>query len=85
MASQPYDPAFPSKIENIGAKPFKGFNGEEIHPATFSAYPGMSLRDYFAAKALQGFLSNPGCQGSEQDYAELAYDHADAMIAQRNK
>ena len=50
---------------------------------------GMSLRDYFAAKAVQGFLANPN-----QDYAPLtatalknvvdgAYALADAMLAAR--
>jgi hypothetical protein len=43
---------------------------------------GMSLRDYFAAKAMQGFLSRPGSVDPKQD-AALAYMLADAMLAAR--
>lgn len=49
-------------------------------------YSGMSLRDYFAAAALQGILSNPKrlwC--SPRHYADDAYSCADAMLAERNK
>lgn len=49
-------------------------------------YTGMTLRDYFAAAALQGMLasSSPG-QFSEADYAGAAYAQAKAMLAERNK
>ena len=46
---------------------------------------GMSLRDYFAAKALQGLLACPELTGSEQGFAERAYGYADAMLAERAK
>ena len=47
---------------------------------------GMSLRDYFAAKAMQGYVSDQewrddvGFDGT----ARAAYDMADAMLAARN-
>lgn len=52
-------------------------------------YYGLSMRDYFAAKAMQGMLANP-----QQDYAPLttrsqeavvsgAYEMADAMLKAR--
>ena len=50
---------------------------------------GMSMRDYFAAKAMQGLLSDPEpydvTRGKtvEQEYAESAYRFADAMLAAR--
>lgn len=58
---------------------------------------GMTLRDYFAAKAMQamitGYLSNE--KGSEFGFklyegdhvhaAKVAYSIADAMLAERNK
>jgi hypothetical protein len=40
---------------------------------------GMTLRDYFAAKALQGLLSIPELAGSHDDFAKNAYGFADAM------
>ena len=46
------------------------------------AHEGMTLRDYFAAKALQAFLTRIPTSGPEQ--ARAAYLVADAMIAQRN-
>jgi len=56
---------------------------------------GMSLRDYFAAKAMQGLLSSPNLQvlspraltHSEQFdlTASIAYEMADAMISEREK
>jgi hypothetical protein len=47
---------------------------------------GMDLRDYFAAKAMQGFMankSNPMHFQPEAD-ASWAYSIADAMLKQRN-
>lgn len=50
---------------------------------------GMSLRDWFAGMALQGLLAmcagenvNPG---TAEKAAEVAYEHADAMLNERNK
>ncbi|WP_312387671.1 hypothetical protein [Pseudomonas sp.] len=52
---------------------------------------GMSLRDYFAAKALQGLISTSGAPcllgmgGCENETASTAYKLADAMLAARVK
>ena len=45
----------------------------------------MSLRDYFAAKAMQGILSAPDLKpGIEnEEIADVAYAIADAMIKAR--
>ena len=45
---------------------------------------GMTLRDYFAAKAMSGFLAVPGGINPQAD-ANLAYLIADAMLAARAK
>jgi hypothetical protein len=46
--------------------------------------PSMTLRDYFAAKALQGLLACSETQGvSHECFASNAFDYADAMIAAR--
>ena len=49
-------------------------------------FEGMSLRDYFAASALNGLLSLPdnGLVGCEE-HALFAYMHADAMLKEREK
>jgi hypothetical protein len=52
-------------------------------------YSGMTLRDYFAAQALQGAISHGlfNSQKTEQSYAEylsaIAYVYADAMLKAR--
>lgn len=47
-------------------------------------YPGMPLRDYFAAKAMQGLLAADHEYRLEPDHiAELAYAQADAMLEAR--
>ena len=45
-------------------------------------FNGMSLRDYFAAQAMAGFLAQPGIINPTQD-AALAYRMADAMLKAR--
>ncbi len=55
-------------------------DGGPAFPAGSSAFRGMSLRDYFAAKALPVVLTYPG-----QRFAEAAYAIADAMLAERKK
>lgn len=54
---------------------------------------GISMRDYFAAKAMQGMLAYPGCKtrGSHHNnntpdgVASMAYDYADAMLRAREE
>lgn len=51
---------------------------------------GMTLRDYFAAKALQGLLASRGFNNFEKlesagYYARAAYRAADDMLEQRGK
>ena len=66
---------------------------------TLTHVPQMTLRDWFASQALQGWLSGP-CQGDELDdvvdeprvfvehqsaVAKACYGYADAMLAERAK
>ena len=70
-------PAFPIPIEN----PIKRYS------SLAEGYGGMSLRDYFAAKALsldEGVWEGKG----DESFAEMAnncYRIADAMLAEREK
>jgi hypothetical protein len=66
-------PAFPT--ERIGME-----SGEVL---TYQE-EGMALRDYFAARALQGLISTEGA-GSAERYAEISYRLADAMMKERLK
>jgi hypothetical protein len=49
---------------------------------------GMTLRDYFAAKAMQGLIASPrgtpdGSDATDEYYAKCAYIMADAMLKAR--
>lgn len=53
--------------------------------STQYAQEGMTLRDYFAAKAMQGIIAgwHTGLPPSK-DTAQSAYSYADAMLKARN-
>ena len=44
---------------------------------------GMSLRDWFAGKALQGILANPDCPERVADAVDSSWRIADAMLRAR--
>ena len=44
---------------------------------------GMTLRDYFAAKAMHAILSNPDFNDEDSKLAAYAYNVADAMLKAR--
>ena len=51
-----------------------------------SVWFGMSLRDYFAAAAMTGMLSDPDAGKVDwKNLAEAAYEAADAMLAARER
>ena len=65
------EPAFPG--------PCQSETSADIHE-------GMTLRDYFAAKALQAIIGHPGMQPDDchrVGCSELAYEFADAMLKTR--
>lgn len=62
--------------------------GGPAFPVTDDAsdVPGMTLRDYFAAQAVQGLLACPVQPQSGADmYAQDAYVIADAMLEARER
>ena len=67
-----------SEIDRSVAFPLQG--GCDANP-----YPefGMELRDYFAAKAMQGMVAADCGWSSTKDYADFAYEMADAMMSAR--
>lgn len=71
-------PAFPfGQISEKTGQPINGYFNE-----------GMTLRDYFAAKAMQSILTSCYEDTPEHDevsVATLAYAIADAMLAERKK
>lgn len=60
--------------------------GEYADSCKEHAQSGMTLRDYFAAKAMQGMTVNPYWDDFDFDtIAARAYQQADAMLAERAK
>jgi len=45
----------------------------------------LDLRDYFAAKAMQGAMANPEVKETAGARSEWAYEIADAMLKEREK
>ena len=56
-------------------------------PDIYAVFRGMSIRDYFAAQALQGILacSFASTDFTMADYAETSYLLADAMMRERDR
>lgn len=66
------NPAFPIQEINADGSPYM-------------LHIGLSHRDYFAAKALQGMLADSQLQGSPEEFATRSYALADAMLEARTK
>ena len=64
-------------------------NGGPAFPAQFfdERATGITARDYFAAKAMQGLLSAHFCSDeyTSEVIAATAYQMADAMLTERSK
>ena len=71
-----YIPAFPFEFTD---KSQTEFDGQQF------ADMGMSLRDYFAAKAITGYVSGDASWNLMDKVAAAAYTLADAMLAEREK
>lgn len=72
--SRATDPAFPVLEQGVSGQ-------------TIMCYEGMTIREYFAAKAIQGLTASIG-QHDVTDAGELAHDAvriADALIAELAK
>jgi len=87
--SKPEDiAAFPYSVEIRGPQD-DPFNESDPVPAGISrtyAFAGMSLRDYFAAKAMQGIASTERGMSTEASMVAIsAYQVADAMLQARSK
>lgn len=77
-----------STIEDGGP----AFPLQSIGPEFEPGYAGMTLRDYFAAKAMQAMISKHGREddspgffdfATDESIARCAYIYADAMLAAR--
>jgi hypothetical protein len=76
-------PAYPVETQSTGSQD-EGEYGHQASSATWQ-FPGMTLRDHFAAKAMQGCFTSPiAATQEEKEYIALhAYRMADAMLKAR--
>lgn len=84
MSARPINdggPAFPVECVWRDGEPVMG--AQTDNSAGFAM--GVSVRDYFAAKAMNGILSDPLIRDVPEDIAVVAYQLADAMLAERAK
>jgi len=70
-----------------GGKAFPGYDLYGDGKQHFSWHPhgGMSLRDYFAAKVMQGLVVLCNQETTWEQDAKRAYEIADEMLAARQK
>lgn len=76
-------PAFPVEL-HATTKDCMGFDGDIVKAGHVATYGGMSLRDYFAAKAMLHMLTLDNLERRDE-VAEASYLMADAMLAERNR
>jgi hypothetical protein len=72
MSNNNGGPAFPYEERNGDGYPVKD-------------YFGITVRDYFAAQALQGLLADQNVHGEFESFANNAYGFADAMLKAREQ
>ena len=76
-------PAFPTGLEGKVALAGERYDGAHV-PRYDAIDSGMTLRDYFAAKAMHGLIVDPDrADQSREECARLAYAMADAMLKAR--
>lgn len=78
-------PAFPARAENHSDETIYVL-GQPVHGGESIYFLGMSVRDYFAAQWLKGYMANPNTPDMTTDkVAQHAYLMADAMLKEREK
>jgi hypothetical protein len=79
-------PAFPFEFHNQTSRHQESFfdGRAAVAPNGSEQYGGMSLRDYFAAKAL-GHVMQFVDTATPSTIARLSYEIADSMLAERTK
>ncbi|NIY47310.1 hypothetical protein [Cedecea colo] len=73
--------------KKTGGAAFPGLDYYRSKPLPQEAQ-GMTLRDYFAAKVINGILSDPNAGLLDDDlsrYARIAFKAADAMLKARSE
>lgn len=72
--------------KTTGGPAFPQANDQVVAGLPLNACTGMTLRDYFAAKAMQAWIARSEWDASADDgfFSEMSYEIADAMLEARN-
>jgi len=63
--------------------PMRGTESSVTNQSPNDLDTGMTLRDYFAAKAMQGIIAHFGFRESDEGLSKSSYKVADEMLKQR--
>jgi hypothetical protein len=77
----------PNINTNHPAFPVQAYLGDASNPKV-RPNTGMSMRDYFASKAMNGLLANPeeiSLNAPLEEIADFSYKLANAMLVRREK
>ena len=79
-----------NKMKNDDGPAFPQGNDRVVLTRSIADSQGMLLRDYFAAKAMQGLIASgdwdaTACSSSPSFFADWSYELADAMLEARKK
>jgi hypothetical protein len=77
----------PNINTNHPAFPVQAYPGDASNPKV-RPNTGMSMRDYFASKAMNGLLANPeeiSLNAPLEEIADFSYNLANAMLVRREK
>ncbi len=87
MSKNTGGPAFPAGIVRKSRPIHDPGAGFVVTDIAEPRHEGMTIRDYFAAKAMQALISSPNTDHSVEfsAVADVAYRVADAMLAEREK
>ena len=70
-------------MKDIPAFPRPYSHDDYLEDVDYLAQDGMSLRDYFAAKAMQALIAEPSLKATMDEFAHRAYEVADEMMKAR--
>jgi hypothetical protein len=77
------------RTEAVSAARYSGvgeMNNQPAFPSPYDDQEGMTLRDYFAAKAMVAYWADPNTASTGTNTAAAwAYDMADAMLKAREQ
>ncbi len=79
MSDKNGGPAFPRAELDYNAAPGRSLGDYELRAPS----NGMTLRDYFAAKAMQGLMADSRICAKPEEFAQRSYAMADAMLKAR--